>query len=133
MGESAPVVPADEVMSPAEFRVVREFLGFSVEAMAAYLDVSDRTVRYWESGKYAIPDGVRLAVEDLEERTGVFVGGVVDQLMDLPEPTVLTYRSDREYRAAHPEAGLPAAWHRAVIARVALEVHGLRIEYADVR
>ncbi len=126
-----PGMPADERMSPAEFRVVREFLGLTGDWLAAHLGVSGRTVRHWEQGKYPIPDGVRLEMERLEAVTGEFVSGVIGKLMDLPEPGVVTYRTDEEYHAAHPEVPFPASWHRAVIARVAQEVPGLAIAYAS--
>ncbi|MFH9471775.1 helix-turn-helix domain-containing protein [Streptomyces clavifer] len=89
-------------MTPAELKVVREFLGVTGDWLAGYLEVSPRPVRNWEQGTYAIPDGVRLAVETLETRTAQFVAGVVEQLSDLPEPGVVTYRDDEEYHAAHP-------------------------------
>ncbi|MFE9382407.1 helix-turn-helix domain-containing protein [Streptomyces sp. NPDC007025] len=126
-----PGMPEDERMTPAELRVVREWLGFTPEWLAQHLGVSARTVRHWEAGKYAIPDGVRLEIEDLEQRTGEFVSGLIGKLMDLPEPGVVTYRDDAEYHAAHPEIPFPASWHRAVIARIAQEVPGLSIAYAD--
>jgi len=124
-------MPADERMTPAELRVVREFLGLIPEWLAGHLNVSARTVRHWEAGKYTIPDGVRLEIEDLERRTGEFVSGIVEKLMDMPDPGVITYRDDAEYRAAHPELPFPASWHRAVVARVAQEVPALAIAYAD--
>lgn len=126
-----PGMPEDERMTPAEFKVVREFLGLTGDWLAAHLDVSPRTVRHWEQGKYAIPDGVRLALEDLERLTGEFISKAVDSLMDLPEPGIVTYRDDAEYHKAHPESGYPASWHRAVCARVAQEVPGLSIAYAS--
>jgi hypothetical protein len=126
-----PDMPEDERMTPAEFKVVREFLGLTGDWLAGHLGVSPRTVRHWEQGKYAIPDGVRLSIEDLETRTAAFVSGIVDALMDLPDPGVITYRDDAEYHAAHPEIAFPASWHRAVIARVAQEVPGLAISYAS--
>lgn len=126
-----PDMPDDERMTPAEFKVVREFLGLTGDWLAAHLDVSPRTVRHWEQGKYAIPDGVRLQIEDLEQRTSAFVGGLVEKLMDLPEPGVFTYRDDAEYKAAHPDSEFPASWHRAVVARVTQEVPGLSIAYPD--
>lgn len=126
-----PNMAADERMTDAELRVVREYLGLSPEWLASHLGVSGRTVRHWEQGKYPIPDGVRLEIEDLERRTGEFVSGVIDQLLDLPEPGVITYRTDDEYHTAHPEIPFPASWHRAVIARVAQEVPGLGIAYAN--
>lgn len=124
-----PGMPEEERMTAAEFRVVREYLGLTGDWLAGHLNVSSRTVRSWEQGKYAIPDGVRLELEDLEQRTAVFIGGIVEKLLDLPDPGVITYRSDQEYHAAHPEIPFPAAWHRAVVARIAQEVPALRIAY----
>ncbi|MFD9965037.1 helix-turn-helix domain-containing protein [Amycolatopsis sp. NPDC058986] len=126
-----PGMPEDERMTPAEFRVVREFLGLTGDWLAQHLKVNPRTVRAWEQGRYPIPDGVRLAIEDLEARTGEFIGGCVEKLLDLPDPAVITYRSDTEYHAANPDIEMPASWHRAVCARIALEVPGLSIVYAD--
>lgn len=125
-----PGMPEDERMTPAGFKVIREFLGLTGDWLASHLDVSPRTVRNWEQGRYPIPDGVRLAIEDLEQRTAEFVGGCVEQLLDLPEPGVVTYRTDKEYHAAHPEIPFPASWHRAVVARIAQEVPGLFIHFA---
>ncbi|MFD7995459.1 helix-turn-helix domain-containing protein [Streptomyces mexicanus] len=125
-----PGMPEDERMTPAEFKVVREFLGLTGDWIAGHLGVSPRTVRHWEEGKYKIPDGVRLAIEKLEATTGEYVGAVVEQLMDLPDPAVITYRTDAEYKAADPDSPFPASWHRAVIARVAQEVPALSIGFA---
>lgn len=123
-------IPDDERMTDAEFKTVREFLGLTGDWLAAHLHVDPRTIRHWEAGKYPIPDGVRLEIERLEEVTGVFIGSVVEALMDMPDPGVIVYRNDAEYHAAHPEIGFPASWHRAVVARVAQEVPALRIAYA---
>lgn len=126
-----PGMPEDERMTPAEFKVVREYLGLTGDWLAGHLGVSPRTVRHWEQGKYAIPDGVRLEIEKLERQTGEFVSGIIGKLMDLPDAGVITYRDDAEYHAAHPESPFPASWHRAVVARVAQEVPALSIAYAD--
>ncbi|MFY0516007.1 helix-turn-helix domain-containing protein [Streptomyces anulatus] len=124
-------MPDDERMTDAEFRVIREYLGFTPEWLADHLKVSARTVRHWEAGKYAIPDGVRLEIEDLEARTAAFVAGIVTKLLDIPEPGVLTYRTDTEYHTAHPDVPFPASWHRAVVARIAQDVPGLAIAYPE--
>ncbi|MBW1600916.1 DUF1870 family protein [Streptomyces sp. JJ66] len=116
-------------MTDAEFRVVREYLGLTGSWLARHFGVTERTVRHWEQGKYPIPDGVRLGMEDLERRTGEFVSDCIEQLLDLPEPGTITYRNDAEYRAAHPDIEFPASWHRAVVARIAQEVPGLAIAY----
>jgi transcriptional regulator with XRE-family HTH domain len=124
-----PGMPEDERMTDAEFRTAREFLGLTGEWLADHLGVSARTVRHWEQGKYPIPDGVRLAIEDLERRTGEFIGGCVEKLAGLADPGVLVYRNDAEYHQANPDIEMPASWHRAVVARIALELPGLRIAY----
>ncbi len=124
-----PGMPDDERMTDAEFRVVREFLGLSTDWLADYLNVNPRTVRHWEDGTHPIPDGVRLEMEELEASTAAFVSSVIDKLMDVPEPTVVTYRTDQDYRRALPDVPFPASWHRAVIGRVAQDVPGLPIVY----
>ncbi|MGP4114645.1 helix-turn-helix domain-containing protein [Streptomyces sp. 4N509B] len=132
-----PDMPEDERMTPAEFKVVREFLGVSGDWLAAHLGVTGKTVRNWEAGKYEIPDGVRLKIEDLEQRTAEWIGQLVEKLLDMPEPTVVTYRTDAEYGERAPDAEsrpgvhFPAGWHRAVCARVAQEVPALSIVYAS--
>lgn len=128
----SPGTPEDERMTPAEFRVVREFLGLTGDWLAGHLSVSPRTVRHWEAGRYPIPGGVRLEMERLEAETGDFIARAVGHLLDMPDPVAVAYRSDVEYHAAHPEVAWPAAWHRAVIARIALEVQGLAITYPAV-
>jgi DNA-binding transcriptional regulator YiaG len=125
-----PGMPDDERMTPAEFRVVREYLGLSGPWLASVLGVSDRTIRHWEAGRYPIPDGVRLAIEQIEQDAAASVEAGIKQLMDAPDPTVITYATDEQYHAAHPEITYPASWHRAVVARIAQEVPALRIEYA---
>ncbi|MER5355730.1 DUF1870 family protein [Kitasatospora sp. NPDC002551] len=122
-------LPEDERMQPAELRVVREYLGLTGDWLAAHLQVSGRTVRAWEAGRHPIPDAVRLEVEALEQHTAEFVGAAAARLAGIDDPGVWTYRSDDEYHAAHPESFFPAAWHRAVVARIAYEVPGLRIAY----
>lgn len=130
-----PGMPDDERMTDAEFRVVREYLGLTGEWLAGHLGVSSRTVRHWEQGRYPIPDGVRLTIEQLEADTASFVAGIVASLNSHshPDVTVVTYRNDEEYREAHPEVPFPASWHRALIARVAQEVPALAISYQPAR
>ncbi|MEU9611850.1 DUF1870 family protein [Streptomyces sp. NPDC048209] len=125
-----PNMPDGERMTDAEFRVIRDWLGLTGDWLAGHLGVSDRTVRHWEQGKFSIPDGVWEEVERLEADTALTVANAVGQLMDMPEPGIITYRTDAEFRAAHPEVSFPASWHRQVVARIAQEVPGLSIAYA---
>lgn len=122
-------MPEDERMTAAELRVIREYLGLTIEWLCGHLGVQGRTGRRWEAGTHPIPDGVRLEVQRIEEQTTQIVTAAIAACMDAPDPMVLTYRTDEEYRAHHPEQSWPASWHRAVTARIAQEVPGLEIDY----
>lgn len=115
-------------MTDAEFRCVREWLGVTGDWLAAHLGVEGRTVRRWEAGTSAIPDGVRAEMEHLEEATGNAVDILVGHLRDVRDPEVEVYRSDAEYRTA-TGGTWPAAWWRRVAMRAALEVDGVSIRY----
>lgn len=126
-----PGMPEDERMTDAELRTIREWLGVTGDWLAGHLQVNPRTVRDWEQGRRPVPDRIRIAIEELEAVTGHAVGEAVTQLGDVPDPVAVVYRDDEEYHAAHPEmSAWPASWHRRVVARAALEVPALAIEYS---
>lgn len=126
--EDPPGMPEDERMTDAEFRVVREYLGLTGDWLAAHLQVSPRTVRHWEQGKYAIPDGVRLELERLEAEASRQVGVGVDALMDAREVPLTVPRTDDDRADGDT---WPAGWSRMIAARIAQEVPGLSIIYRD--
>src|SRR5690348_13396099 len=117
-------------MTPAAFKVSREFMGLSDGWLANHLGVSSRTIRHWEQGKYLVPEGVEKAVIELKRRTQKAVSDLVEQLKGDPHPMATTYRNDDDYQAAQPDSEFPASWHRAVVARVAQEVTGLGIRFS---
>lgn len=127
-----PGMPEDERMAGVELKMVREWLALSGQELADLLDVNARTVRSWEQGRDPIPDSVRLEVERMENVTAQAVTAGIEALMDLPEPTVLTYQNDSQYREREPESTWPASWHRRVVARIAQEVPGLAIVSPDM-
>ncbi|MFJ4774721.1 helix-turn-helix domain-containing protein [Streptomyces uncialis] len=119
-------------MTPAEFRTTREALGFTGDALAAYLKTTSRTVRNWEAGNFAIPDGVADQLRALELLTSSYVDDLVRQATDEGAPAVITYRDDETFHAAHPNrAHFPAAWHRTVTKRAASRLRGVRIDYPE--
>jgi DNA-binding transcriptional regulator YiaG len=126
-----PNMPTAEAMTAAELTVMREFLGLTGDWLAEHLGVSPRTVRHWEAGKYAIPDGVKKEIESLKHRTNQYISKVTDELTDVTDPVLASYRTDKDYHAAHPDMRLPARWYRAVLARVAQEIPTLTIVYRD--
>ncbi|GAB2695754.1 Aca2/YdiL-like domain-containing protein [Kitasatospora kifunensis] len=119
-------------MSPAEFRVTREYLGLTGDWLADRLDVQPRTVRRWEQGMHPVPAGVQASLGGLSSKTDDEVAAIVAKLKDDPNPCLITYRSDDEYQDAEPEAEFPASWHRAIAARVAARVPGLRITFPEL-
>jgi hypothetical protein len=123
-----PGMPDDERMTDAELKVVREYLGLSLQWLADHLAVSLRTVQHWEQGKYAIPDGVRLAVESLESVAGQQVTASVEMLNDAPDAVMAIPRTESD---CPPECPWPPSWHRAIAARIAQEVPGLSIVYGS--
>lgn len=125
----APASAGASAMSDAEFRCLREWLGLTTRWLADHLDVAERTVHRWEAGVSPIPAGVAAELLRLSEITYDALNGLVDQPLDLPDPGVITYRTDDDYHQHHPEQDWPASWHRALCARLADEVPGLRISY----
>ncbi|MGI5273146.1 helix-turn-helix domain-containing protein [Nonomuraea sp. CA-218870] len=123
-----PGMPEDERMTDAELKVVREFLGVTGDWLADHLGVSPRTVRHWEQGKYPIPDGVRLTIENLEATAAQQVSAAIELLNDAPDAAMAIPRTEAD---CPPECPWPPSWHRAVAARIAQEVPGLSIVYSD--
>lgn len=119
-------------MTPAEFRVVIRWLGLRQPDVAAVLGVSERTVRHWLAGTYAIPDGARQDVEAIEAATASAVGEVVAALQDARDPAVAVYRTNSDMWHARPDyKPYPVGWWDQVVARAVSEVPGVEIGFAD--
>ena len=107
-------------MTPAELRMVRESLGLTGEDLARHLGVALRTVRRWEHGQSPIPDGVQAELQTLESWTANHARMLADGLRESGETVLTIPEHDGEE---------PAAWWRAVAARVRREVPGVRVHY----
>lgn len=127
--DKAPASAGASPMTGAEFRCLREWLGLTTDWTARHLGVAERTVHRWEADVSRIPRGVSDGLLRLSEITYEALSGIVEKLLDVSEPGVITYRTDADYREHHPEQDWPASWHRALCARIADEVPGLRITY----
>lgn len=53
-------------MKPDEFREMRKSLGYSQQGMAQRLGLSERTVRYYESGDVPVSRTVELLLQAVE-------------------------------------------------------------------
>lgn len=116
-------------MTAAEFKVRREALGVTTAWTAARMRVQERTVHRWEAGVSPIPEGVRIEMDYLQMLTADAAEAMRLDLLLQESPSVVTYRTDDQYRRACPDGEFPASWHRAVVARVAREVPALGITY----
>ncbi len=115
-------------MTPAELKVVRESLGVTTKWLAEQANVTEVSVKRWETD-YRVPDDVAVLVEGLESEQASQAARYIAACKDVPEPTILTYRVDKDLPDDYP---YPASFHRAVVALVAKEVLGLGIEYHDL-
>lgn len=130
-----PETSDDQPMTAAEFLSLRESLGLSDLWISQHLGVSERTVRHWEQGKYAVPSGVQDEMHRLEEYTEDVIDTYIDDVEHKSSLVIRICRTDRDYRSAYPDSVFPARWHRIVAQRVAQELRRLqisnpRIEYA---
>jgi DNA-binding transcriptional regulator YiaG len=129
-----PHLPADEGMTDAELKTIREYLGLTGGWLSASLGVSARQGRKWEEGAAPIPDGVRQEIEAIQQRTAEAESWLIATLMNQHEPIAYVYRTDEDLAVANMDfGGFPASWWRAVVARVAQEMPGLPIRYPEPR
>lgn len=123
-------------MTNAEFRILRDRLGLTMEWVSEQLGVAERTVRRWEAGSSSIPVGVATDMQAIAESTESFVDEVVATLRG-EEPDgdgllwVLAYATEASYRAEHPDSPWTAAWHRAAMGQVAQTLPAVRVHYVD--
>lgn len=123
--------------SPAEMRIAREYLGLTGDKMAEKLGVNPRTLRSWEQGRDPIPGRIRPEIAEMMAATDAAVAKLVADLEDSDDDTLVTYRTDEEYKAgvrgtswSEGWHGWSASWHRQVCARAAAKT-GARIDYTD--
>lgn len=129
---AAPTV--DQEMDSAELRALTEWMGLNVAALAMRWRCTEGSVKGWMKESRAVPaktaQAVREMVEETEEALDKLIDWTEDQIKTDGEAVLLTYRSDREYRADRPDAPFNAAWHRMLCARVAEHIDDVRISYA---
>lgn len=131
-------------MTPAEFKTLREALNLSAQALADLLGLrSDRTIRYWESGRSRIPEGAAAELARLDATVERGVAEAVALFQDRthtadpqpPDVALLRYHSDADLELYQPEtfASLGSGRvHAALIARTrqALERLGAAVSIA---
>ncbi|WP_371099897.1 hypothetical protein [Streptomyces sp. PU_AKi4] len=126
----------EDPLTAAEVRVAREYLGLTGDKMAEKLGVNPRTLRSWEQGRDLVPGRIRPEIAEMKAATDAAVAKLVAGLEDADDDTLITYRTDEEYKEAMRGTswsqglhGWSASWHRQVCARAAAQT-GARIDYA---
>ena len=66
-------------MHPAEFKTLRESLGLTISTLVKVIDVDERTLRKWESGKKQPPQGVVDTLEGFDALVNKTVVEIFDQ------------------------------------------------------
>lgn len=123
-------------MTPAELKTIREAVGLSVPDLAAIAGVQERTVRYWESGRSAVPDDVAAQVEAIDRQLDYLAADAVRQVREtaaaqggLPDAIVLVrYRESADLWHYHPGfRPLPVTTHAALLARTRAALADLHV------
>lgn len=116
-------------MSAAELRVIRERLGLPTAWAADKLGVAERSVTRWETGSHQIPDGIGDEVRRWQAVADAAVADARERLAAEDHPSMVTYRTNDDYHAAHLGIDWPASFHRAITGRIAETVDNLTITY----
>lgn len=118
-------------MDRAEFRVLRESLGLLGSEVAAAAGVGARAVRRWEQGGSEIGDEYADVLRSIAESTQAYTDSMTARVAGMRDPRVVTYDSDEGFQATKPGVPWSARWHRMVAARVARNVPGAAVVYAE--
>ncbi|MEU7634307.1 DUF1870 family protein [Nocardia sp. NPDC049220] len=116
----------------AGFRATRELLGLPVPWCARFFEVAERTVERWEKGAFQIPDAAARELAAIAEETEQVVEAMIDAI-DAGEisPRLHTYRTNDNYCKHEPDTRYPATWHRAVCARVMVELPQVELQFVE--
>ncbi|MFQ3228665.1 helix-turn-helix domain-containing protein [Reinekea sp.] len=108
-------------MHPAEFKTLREALGLTISTLVKVIDVDERTIRKWESGKKKLPQGV---IDSLNAIDGL-LNATADKLFNFHEQDsqsgVVLYRfiEEEDLLNEYPEfEGLPMSTFGVVLFRI---------------
>ncbi|GAB3863348.1 hypothetical protein GCM10028801_30760 [Nocardioides maradonensis] len=104
------------MLSGAEFRISREFIGLSREAFADHLGVKQQLVAQWDQGRSRVPPGVESELARLRSQSDVLATQLADDV-----------RTGRRQLLRVP-MGVSGAFQRAVVGRV-LRLVAVEVDY----
>ena len=110
-----------QIMHPAEFKTLREAIGLSISTLVKVIDVDERSIRKWESGKKKLPLDVIEQVVAIDQLITDTANNAFDELQTSPQDSVTLHRyiEEEDYLNAHPEfEGLPITSYGVVLYRL---------------
>ena len=124
------------VMTGAELKAAREYLGLSWSWTAEYLQCDERRLQRMEVDQEVVPAAIAGAIDDLYEETADYVRRMIDKYRSQVEArgdgvTFATYRSDTEYQKANKHGRFQARWHRMAAQRIVDAVPGVILVYEE--
>jgi len=108
-------------MHPAEFKTLREAVGLSISTLVKVIDVDERSIRKWESGKKKLPKDVIEAVVAIDQLLTDTANLAFDEFQKTPKDSVILHRyiEEEDYLTAHPEfEGLPITTYGVALFRL---------------
>jgi predicted transcriptional regulator len=115
-------------MHPAEFKTLREAVGLSISTLVKVIDVDERSIRKWESGKKKLPVDVIESLVGIDQLITDTAERAFAEFQKEPQDSVVLerYIEEEDYLNAHPEfEGLPITTYSVVLFR-------LRQKYIDL-
>ena len=115
-------------MSAAEFKTLREAVGLSISTLVKVIDVDERSIRKWESGKKKVPQDVFEKVVAIDKLLTDTANDAIEKFKQAPTDSVTLYRfiDEDDLHEAHPEfEELPIMSYGAMVYR-------LRQKYLDL-
>ena len=115
-------------MSAAEFKTLREAVGLSISTLVKVIDVDERSIRKWESGKKKVPQDVFDQVVAIDTLITNTANDEITKFKAAPQDAVVLYRyiDEDDLHEQHPEfMGLPIMSYGAMVYR-------LRQKYLDL-
>lgn len=113
------------MMTGAELRIWREYLGLTHAELALELRSDERTVRRWESGKWAVPPHAQALlatlVDETDDETDHLLEAIEEAIAQGQRPVLTVWSTREACEAAHPNG--PArhripGHHRAIAGRI---------------
>lgn len=119
-----------KLVHAAEFKTLREALGLSISTLVKVIDVDERTIRKWESGKKKLPQGVIDSLVDVDTLVNKTVEALFETFKQSAENSVVLYRfiEEEDLLTTYPEfEGLPMMTYGVVLQRLKLKLNALDV------